>query len=135
MLHFAKKGVIKGGRIVLSRNSGYLDLLFQDLKSIQKIAILINGNMRTPKIEALYRLIDFLNARHTDSLNLTKLGLDYSSLGSNAWLSGFIESDGNFFCEFKWNSEGFATLLKIIWESLKNNLINHLFQMIIQNLI
>src|SRR5215471_18597295 len=31
--------VIKGGQIVYSNNSGYLDLLFQDLKSIQKIAV------------------------------------------------------------------------------------------------
>ncbi len=46
--------VIKGGQIVYSKNSGYLDLLFQDLKSIQNIAVLLNGNMRTPKIEALY---------------------------------------------------------------------------------
>ena len=30
------KEVIKGGQIVYSNNSGYLDLLFQDLKSIQK---------------------------------------------------------------------------------------------------
>jgi len=30
---------------------------------------------------------------------------------SNPWLSGFIESDGNFYCEFKLN-EGIATLIK-----------------------
>jgi hypothetical protein len=68
--------------------------------------------MRTPKIEALYRLIDWLNARSTDGLKLTKLSLDSSSLGSNPWLTGFIESDGNFYCEFKLNSEGIATLLR-----------------------
>ena len=104
--------IIKGGLIVYSKNSGYLDLLFQDLKSIQKIAVLLNGNMRTPKIEALYRLIDWLNARSTDGLKLTKLSLDSSSLGSNPWLTGFIESDGNFYCEFKLNSEGIATLVR-----------------------
>ena len=54
--------------------------------------------MRTPKIEALHRLIDWLNARSTDMSKLSKLGLDNSSLGSNSWLSGFIESDGNFYC-------------------------------------
>lgn len=55
--------VIGGGTIAYSKSSGYLDLLFQDLKSIQKMAVLLNGNMRTPKIEALHRLIDWLNAR------------------------------------------------------------------------
>lgn len=48
--------------------------------------------MRTPKIEALYRLIDWLNARSkTTSLRhpslenqqITKLGLDDSDLGDN----------------------------------------------------
>ncbi len=94
------------------KNLGYLDLLFQDLKSIQKLAVLLNGNMRTPKIEALYRLIDWLNARSTDGFKLTKLGLDNSSLGIKPWLSGFIESDGNFYCELKLNSEGIATSVK-----------------------
>ena len=50
--------VIKGGTIAYPKDSNYLDLLFQDLKSIQNIAVLLNGNMRTPKIEALHRLID-----------------------------------------------------------------------------
>jgi len=50
--------VINGGTLVYPKNSNYVNLLFQNLDSIQKIAILLNGNMRTPKIEALYRLID-----------------------------------------------------------------------------
>jgi hypothetical protein len=47
---------------VYPKDSNYLDLLFQDIKSIKNIAVLLNGNMRTPKIEALHRLIDWLNA-------------------------------------------------------------------------
>jgi hypothetical protein len=38
--------------------------------------------MRTPKIEALNRMIDWLNARSTSS-KLIKLGLDMSPLGNN----------------------------------------------------
>jgi len=75
--------VIKGGTIVYPKDSNYLDLLFQDLKSIKNIAVLLNGNMRTPKIEALHRLIDWLNARTTDGLKIYKLGLDNSWLGSH----------------------------------------------------
>lgn len=98
--------VIKGGTIVYPKDSNYLDLLFQDLKSIKNIAVLLNGNMRTPKIEALHRLIDWSlrNARTTDGFKIYKLGLDNSWLGSNPWLSGFIEADGIFYCEFKLNS-------------------------------
>jgi hypothetical protein len=67
--------------------------------------------MRTPKIEALHRLIDWLNARSPSS-QLTKLGLDTSPLGNNPWLSGFIESDGNFYSSFSINSKGIAEVLR-----------------------
>jgi hypothetical protein len=62
-----------------------VDLLFQDLRSIKKIAVLLNGKMRTPKIEALNRLIDWLNTKsiNNENLNILKLGLDNSSLNSN----------------------------------------------------
>ena len=64
--------------------------------------------MRTPKIEALHRMIDWLNARSTSSKLpsknkpqwLTKLTLDTSLLGDNPWLTGFIEADGNFYSAF-----------------------------------
>lgn len=76
-------------------------------------AVLLNGNMRTPKIEALYRLIDWFNARsNSDNLKISKLELDSSHLSSNAWLAGFIESDGNFYCGFDLNSEGIAKIVK-----------------------
>lgn len=104
--------VIGGGTILYSKSSSYLDLLFQDLKSIQKIAVLLNGNMRTPKIGALHRLIEWLNAKSTDGFKLTKLGLDNSSLGSNPWLAGFIEADGSFYCGYNLNSDGIATIVK-----------------------
>jgi hypothetical protein len=75
--------VIRGGTIVHPKNSNYVDLLFQDLNSLQSIAVSLNGNMRTPKIEALYRLIDWLNAKYKDKPEIVKLGLDSTSLGSN----------------------------------------------------
>ena len=86
--------------------------MIQDLNSIQNIAVLLNGKMRTPKIEALHRLIDWLNARLKDKTNISKLGLDNSYLGNNPWLTGFLEADGNFFCSFNLNSNGIAETVK-----------------------
>ncbi|MBN1463774.1 MAG: hypothetical protein JW922_08905, partial [Paludibacteraceae bacterium] len=56
--------------IAWSPNKMYLNLLIQDTKTLYLVANLINGNMRTPKIEALHRLIDWLNSR-PDSLEIT----------------------------------------------------------------
>jgi hypothetical protein len=51
--------------------------------------------MRTPKINNLFNLIDWLNWNF-EEINLSKKPLNYSSLDSDAWLSGFIEADGHF---------------------------------------
>jgi hypothetical protein len=50
--------------------------------------------MRTPKIEALHRAINWINEK--DNLNIPLLGLDLSLLESNSWLSGFSDADANF---------------------------------------
>ena len=112
--------VIQGGTLEYPKNSNYVVLLFQDLNSIRKIAILLNGNMRTPKIEALFRLIDWYNAKSSgfrdvkmaNESKIEKLGLDSSPIGNNPWLSGFIEADGHFYCGFDLNVDGLATNVK-----------------------
>lgn len=55
---------------------------------------LINGYMRTPKIYALHRLIDWLNNKL--DLTIEKKGLDNSPINHNNWLAGFIDADGHF---------------------------------------
>jgi hypothetical protein len=67
--------------------------------------------MRTPKIDALHRLIDWFNSRLADEFKITKLDLDSSSLDANPWLAGFIEADGNFYCEYKLTSDGSCAYL------------------------
>jgi len=74
--------------------------------------------MRTPKIEAHHRLIDWFNLRLKGKEAIPKLGLDNpsgvtrgtdnSSLGDNAWLSGFIEADGNFHFDIPIDGRGFG---------------------------
>jgi len=56
---------------------------------------ILNGYMRTPKIEMLYLLIKFLNNKDPN-LNLIPLGKDLSNIDSNDWLAGFIDADGHF---------------------------------------
>ena len=55
---------------------------------------LINGYMRTPKIEALHRVIKWYN--DFDGISINPLGLDLFPIDSNAWLAGFTDGDGNF---------------------------------------
>lgn len=104
------------------KGSNYIDLKFQDLNSLQSIAVLLNGNMRTPKIEALYRLINWLNAKYKDKPEIVKLGLDSSSLGSNPWLAGFIEADGHFYCSFDLNPQYIANTVKCYMAISQKNL-------------
>jgi hypothetical protein len=81
----------------LSRKKGvnaYI-LTINNYEGLLLLVTLINGNIRTPKIHALWNLIDWLNIRFKD-LNIIKNPLDNSSLSNNAWFSGLIDSDGHF---------------------------------------
>ena len=113
------KEVLGAGTLEYPKSTKYVNLLFQDVSTLQKIAVLLNGKMRTPKIEALHRMIDWLNSRSTLSKLqsnkpelLTKLGLESSPIGNNPWLSGFIEADGNFYSIFTINSQGIAESIR-----------------------
>lgn len=70
-------------------------LTINNREGLLLIVSLINGKMRTPKIKALWRLIDWLNLKD-QNINLEKKPLDTGSLATNPWLSGFIEADGHF---------------------------------------
>lgn len=67
-------------------------LTINNYQGILFVISLINGNMRTPKIYSLYKLIDF----YKEIINIEKKPLDNSPLQSNGWLSGFLEADGSF---------------------------------------
>jgi hypothetical protein len=118
------QNITKCGQVLIKPERGYVLWQIQDIVSIFTIVSIINGFMRTPKIEALYRTIDWLNNYFLNNnkllgpnLNLeatnTKLifeggglehkksilenkPLDSSPIDSNAWLSGFTDADGNF---------------------------------------
>ena len=69
-------------------------LTVSPIKGLIHVVSLINGELRTPKINQLYLLIDWLNKNHNS--NLTKLPLKSGLLSKDSWLSGFIDADGSF---------------------------------------
>ena len=86
---------LKNGSLSKKKGVSAYILTINNYDGLLLVTSLINGNMRTPKIYALYNLIDWLNLKFEEK-NITKKSLNNSSLDSNAWLSGFIEADGQF---------------------------------------
>ena len=99
------------GTIYSKSDRGYILWQIQDIVGVYTIVKIINGFMRTPKIEALNRCIDWLNYyiyyNKESKLASTKLilskiqhieskSLDNSPIESNSWLAGFTDADGHF---------------------------------------
>jgi len=86
--------ITNAGTVYHKKNAGYVIWQIQDIEGVIKIIKIINGYMRTPKIEALHRAINWFNESY--NYNIDCLGLDLSPIDSNAWLAGFTDGDGNF---------------------------------------
>jgi hypothetical protein len=99
------------GKVYNKPERGYVLWQIQKILDVFKITNLINGYMRTPKHEALCRVIDWINDYIENKKEsklpatqeilsslypLKKKPRDNSAIDSNAWLTGFIDSDGNF---------------------------------------
>lgn len=83
-----------GGNVYPTKNTNTVRWMIKDLKSVINVVNNINGKLRTPKIIRFHNMIDFLNLYY--GTNFSKLPLDNSPLSENAWLTGFIDSDGCF---------------------------------------
>lgn len=86
--------ITNAGTVYSRKSSGCVIWHIQKIEDVIKIINLINGYMRTPKIEALHRAINWFNEFYNYSIDC--LSLDISPLDSNAWLAGFTDGDGNF---------------------------------------
>lgn len=86
--------ITNAGTVYAKLNAGHVIWQIQKTEDVVKIINIINGFMRTPKIEALHRAINWFNTY--DNLQLECLNLDNSPINSNAWLAGFTDGDGNF---------------------------------------
>ncbi len=83
-----------GGTIRHKTENHVYVLTISSISGLLKIISLINGYLRTPKINQFNNMIHWIN-NNTGSKMLTFLP-DASDLLSNSWLSGFIEADGSF---------------------------------------
>lgn len=86
--------ILESGFIRYKPKDNACVLVVSPVAGLKKIVYLINGELRTPKIHQLYKLIDWLNKHH--NTNIDKLPLKDGSLANDTWLSGFIDSDGSF---------------------------------------
>ena len=86
--------ITKVGKLYNKARQGCMIWSIQNIEDVIKIIKLINGYMRTPKIEALHRAIKWYNDFY--NMSIEPLGLDQSPIDSNAWLAGFTDGDGNF---------------------------------------
>lgn len=77
----------------------YYVLSIYKQSALHYLCKLINGKFRTPKIEALHRLINWLNNKNKFE-NLKFLPLNNSDILSNSWLAGFSDSDANFYLSY-----------------------------------
>lgn len=84
-----------GKGFIAKRKTNCIELRFSHKQTLCKIIELINGKFRTPKIDQLYKLIDWMNKKH--SMDIIKLPLNDSPLLNDSWLSGFIDADGCFY--------------------------------------
>ena len=86
---------ILGGGFIVKRKTNSVELRFSHKQTLCQIIELINGKFRTPKIDQLYKLVDWMNKKH--SMNITKLPLNDSPILKDSWLSGFIDAGGCFY--------------------------------------
>jgi hypothetical protein len=85
-------------------------LVVSPVIGLKKIVYLINGQLKTPKIYQLHKLIDWLNKNH--NTNIEKLPLNKDSIESNSWFSGFTDADGSFSVQYTKKETG-AKKIKI----------------------
>jgi hypothetical protein len=92
---------------------------------------LINGKLRTPKIEKLKELIGYINKNWNKDVKelLYLLPLDNSSLISNSWLAGFSDGDANFNISIIWpdNNKSKYGQIKLTFEIVQTRMDKILF--------
>lgn len=99
----------------ISKSSGdWFVLSLYKLSSLDNFANLVNGKFKTPKVEALHRLIDWLNQSGKFD-TIKPLPIDESDIISTGWLAGFSDSDSNFLISFSKSELGLAKNIRLTY--------------------
>ena len=105
------RDITKAGKVYIKQDRGYILWQINKIVDVYNIIRIINGYLRTPKIEALNRAIVWINDYQNKNKNsqlattqlilkqiqtISQMPLDNSPIESNSWLAGFSDADGNF---------------------------------------
>jgi hypothetical protein len=96
--------LLEYGHIAYRPKNNACILIVSEVKGLVKIFDLINGELRTPKINKIHLLIDWLNNNH--KFNMGKLPIKVGYLNQDSWLAGFIDADGSFSIQHTKRSNG-----------------------------
>lgn len=91
------------GSIENIENSNAVRLIIRGKYNILTLVNLINGKFRTPKIEKLHSLIDYINNKWNKTV--IPLSLDTGSFDENSWLAGFSDGDASLGINITWPNE------------------------------
>ena len=86
--------IVQYGHIAYKPKHNACVLTVSPIKGLKIVVSLLNGELRTPKINQLYLLIDWLNKSHESNIN--KLPIKTGSLNNDSWLAGFVDADASF---------------------------------------
>ena len=85
-----------GGSIRYKKDQHAYTLSITSITGLINIIMLINGLLRTPKLNKFNELIDWINNTGAYDNHIIKHKPDISDINSNAWFSGFTDADGSF---------------------------------------
>lgn len=83
-----------GGKFEYDKKGNYSVLKIRKKEEVLQIISLINGKLRTSKLESFKDLVYYFNEKYSQNIKL--LPLDDSPIHENSWLAGFTDADGNF---------------------------------------
>ena len=83
-----------GGTVQHKKDNHAYTLSITSISGLTKIISLINGFLRTPKLNKFNNLIDWIN--NATGSSFIKHNSDTRDILNNAWFSGFVEADGSF---------------------------------------
>jgi len=92
-----KSNVTKGFIIKKLKNNACV-LTISNVEMLKYIIVLITPYLRSPKIEQVNKLINWLNKKH--NWNCQNVTLCDQSLNLDSWLAGFIDADGGFLIRY-----------------------------------